>query len=652
MNDVSGRSRARDSALLHFMRNLSDHTGLQLTDYQQLHQWSVENLQQFWAFLLVWLGIAELEPDSVFHIPGKVFYEDSWFPHLQLSYVECLLSKHRLADSSAVYHSLNEAGAYHQLGYAELRAQISSFSQFLRSLAVQPNDRVCGLVDNSFISVVAMLSCSAVGAVWASCSPDFGVQAIMNRMQPLSPVVFVAVQSSRYSGKVHCQKEKIVSIQSACSSLRAMVVYDGSDAKVTLPGVVSYESILQQYDGALPISACQVNFAHPLMILFSSGTTGQPKCLVHSTGGTLLQHAKEHTLHVGLTAHDTILFYTTAGWMMWNWLLSSIFCGSQVFLYDGSPTYPSSDALLSIVDRYDITVLGAGAQYFEIVTSDLERQPYCQALSSLRLILSTGSPLMPHTFDAIWGKIKKEIPIHSISGGSDIISCFVLGNPLAPVRRGEIQCAGLGMDVQVFNEQGQPVLNEYGELVCCQSVPAMPVAIWDDATNKRYHKTYFSQFDGVWAQGDYAMQTEAGSFVIMGRSDHTLNPNGVRLGTAELYDLIESNPDVQESIVVSCKGNVKDHLILFVVMRGGQRLLAEHRSALCQLLRESLSPKHVPDAILQISALPRTLSGKRVEGVIQKILFGKRNIKASAIANPAVLAEIEQHADALMGLFE
>ena len=483
-----------------------------------------------------------------------------------------------------------------------------------------------------------MLATTSLGAIWSSCSPDFGIKGVIDRFEQIQPTVLFAVDGHYYGNKSFDDLEKLGAISKQLPTLKQMIVipYLQPCPKIdTIPNAIHWQDSLN--NDADTLSFIAVGFNDPVYILYSSGTTGKPKCMVHGVGGILLQHLKELRLHTDITRHDNFFYYTTCGWMMWNWLVSGLSLGCTLVLYDGSPFHPSESVLIDLIDEYNISVFGVGAKYIEAINHRHFSPKKTHQLSSLKTILSTGSSLLPESFDYIYQHFPKSVRLSSISGGSDIVSCFALGNPILPVYRGQLQCRGLGLSVDVYNQQGQSAINQKGELVCTASFPCMPLYFWNDDNGERYHQAYFTQFTNVWAHGDYAELTSEGGMIIYGRSDATLNPSGVRVGTAEIYSQIDQFDDIVNCIAVGQAWQDSERIVLFVIMRDGMALSDELKADIKSAIKQNLSPHHIPKKIIAIPDIPTTISGKTVELAVKKIIHGQSIDNTDALANPESL---------------
>jgi acetoacetyl-CoA synthetase len=623
-------------------------------DFFEWHRWSVREIgtfwSEFWRFANV---IAEPRFDGttwarVLHGGDRMGPPDSgvgpaWFSGARLNFAENLL---RGAGDAAALIARDETDRARSLSFAELRDEAGRFARALHGAGVRPGDRVAGYLPNGVEAVVAMLGSAWIGAVWSSCSPDFGTRGVLDRFGQIEPRILVAADGYRYAGKDIDLMPRIVEISSSLPTVeRTVVVGSGLavPALTALRSALSWHDWLASGDGPAPEYA-RLPFDHPLYIMYSSGTTGLPKCMVHGAGGTLLQHLKEHLLHGDLRAGERIFYFTTCGWMMWNWVVSALAAQAAVVLYDGA-SLPASNpaALWDVVAEERVAVFGTSAKHLALSEKAGVRPRETHDLSSLRSILSTGSPLAPASFDYVAGEVKPGVQLSSISGGTDLISCFALGNPLLPVWRGELQAPGLGMAVDVFAPDGTPLRGEPGELVCTRPFPSMPVAFWNDPGGAKYREAYFDVFPNVWRHGDWAEITGHGGLVIHGRSDATLNPGGVRIGTAEIYRVVEQFPELVESVVIG--GEMQDRgaadvrIVLFVRLRDGSTLSDELADRLKRRIREEASPHHVPKLVLQVADVPRTVSGKITELAVREAFHGRPVRNTSAMANPEALEE-------------
>ncbi|MBP8237805.1 MAG: acetoacetate--CoA ligase [Pseudomonas sp.] len=611
--------------------------GVALNDYPALHAWSVAQREAFWQAIVDFFDIRFSTPATAVLQEGPAMPSGHWFPGATLNFAEQLL---RRRDTHPALVAIGEDGSREQLSYAELAAHVAGLQQQLKALGVGIGDRVAAFMPNTWQTVVGMLATASLGATWSSCSPDFGTQGVIDRFGQIEPKVLIACGGYRYAGKSIDLTAKLNEILARLPSLSQLIVvpYARPEAQVgdyqTQAQVALWDNFYQA--GGEP-EFVAVAFEQPLYILYSSGTTGVPKCIVHGVGGTLLQHVKELGLHTDLTADDTLFYYSTCGWMMWNWLVSGLALGATLVLFDGSPFHPGPERLVDLIDAESISIFGTSAKYLAALEKAGERPGSSHQLSRLKTILSTGSPLSHESFEYVYREIKSDLCLSSISGGTDIVSCFALGNPVLPVWRGELQCKGLGMDVQVWNDAGQPVLEEKGELVCAQHFPSMPVGFWHDPDGAKFQAAYFDTFPGVWAHGDYAEVTEHAGLLIHGRSDAVLNPGGVRIGTAEIYRQVEKIEAVLESIAIGQQWDDDVRVVLFVRLREGIELNETLQAEIRQVIRANTTPRHVPAKIVAVADIPRTISGKIVELAVRNVVHGRPVKNTDALANPQAL---------------
>jgi acetoacetyl-CoA synthetase len=598
-------------------------------EYQHLHRWSLDHRDDFWRAVWRFTGVIG-DPGPTAYAPGPHMTDARWFPAGALNFAENLL---RVPNDRPAIQFRTERGDGRTLSRRELFEQATAFAGFLRSQGVRAGDRVAAVLPNIPEAVVAMLGTAAVGAVWSSCSPDFGEDAIVDRFGQIGPTVLVTSDRTTYAGKPVPVADKVQAVLPRLPTVRTVVV--AGDSPVSLDAVRFVRAVANPDPG---FRFDLFPFAHPLYVLYSSGTTGAPKCIVHGAGGTLLQHLKEHQLHSDLGREGVLFYFTTTGWMMWNWLVSGLASGASVVLYDGSPFHPDGDVLWKLAADLGVTHFGGSAKYFAHLEKLGHKPRERFDLSRLRVVMSTGSPLLPESFDYVYRDIKPDVQLASISGGTDIISCFALGCPTGPVRRGELQVKGLGMDVHVYDDAGKPVVGRPGELVCASPFPSMPVGFWNDPDRSKYLGSYFDRFSNVWCHGDWAEETPAGGLVIYGRSDTTLNPGGVRIGTAEIYRQVESFPEVAESLATALRRGGDEQIVLFVRMRPGERLTPERVEAIKRRLRERCSPRHVPAFVVAAPDFPRTISGKLSEVAVRNAINGQAVRNEAALANPESLA--------------
>jgi acetoacetyl-CoA synthetase len=621
------------------------------SDYASLYTWSIEALEQFWPHVWRFCEViaeerAGREPwDEVLVGRDRVSPPDPhrgprWFTGARLNFAENLL---RFRDRREALVEWNEHGRRRSLTYAELHDATARLAAALRADGVGVGDRVAGFMPNIAETIIAMLATTSIGAIWSSCSPDFGVAGVLDRFGQITPKVLIAADGYRYNGKDIHSLSRIRDVVAKIPDIErvAVVPYlrEVNDADLNgIRGAVEWNEYTARRLPPAPLNFTRLPFDHPVYIMYSSGTTGLPKCMVHGAGGTLLQHLKELVLHTDLTRDDRIFYFTTCGWMMWNWLVSSLAVGATVVLYDGAPLYERGAVMWDMAAAERISIFGASAKWLALIEKEGLRPAKTHDLASLKSILSTGSPLAAHSFDYVHEHVKRDVRLSSISGGTDIISCFALGVPTRPVWRGELQGRGLGMKVEIFNEDGRSVRGQAGELVCTAPFPSMPVAFWNDPTGAKYQAAYFDRFPNVWRHGDWAELTEHDGLIIYGRSDATLNPGGVRIGTAEIYRQVEQLPEIVESIAVGQDVPGEDvRVVLFVRLRPGLALDDSLREQIRRRIRDNASPHHVPKRIIQVADIPRTISGKITELAVREVIHGRPVKNVEALANPEAL---------------
>jgi len=618
-----------------FIECVNARLGLTLADWDALYAWSVAHPQEFWRELAhfsdtraAWGDGPVLEDAD--RMPGA-----RWFPGTELNFAENLL---RFRDAQPALVFVNEAGTRRALSYAELHAEVARVADGLRACGVGKGDRVAGFMPNLPETIIAMLAATSLGAVWSSCSPDFGIQGVLDRFGQIAPKVLFTADGYLYAGKRIDSLAPIAGVLGKLAGVVRVVVVPYLDATPDLARLPSNAVRFDEFGRAgAPLEFTPTAFDHPVYILYSSGTTGVPKCIVHGAGGTLLQHQKEHLLHTDLRRSDRLFYFTTCGWMMWNWLVSGLATGATLVLYEGSPFHPDPGVLWRIAATERITIFGTSAKYLAALQKSDYRPARSVDLSPLRAVLSTGSPLLPESFDYVYADIKADVQLSSISGGTDIISCFCLGSPVLPVWRGEIQCLGLGMQVQIFDDEGRPVTGDKGELVCSAPFPSMPAGFWNDPDGSKYRAAYFERFPNIWCHGDYALITEHGGVVIYGRSDAVLNPGGVRIGTAEIYRQVETLDEVIESLAVGQDWQGDVRVVLFVRLREGVVLDAALQKKIRDTIRANTTPRHVPARIVAVPDIPRTISGKIVELAVRNVIHGRPVKNRDALANPQAL---------------
>ena len=631
-------TRVADANLTRFIRCVNARRGLQLRDYTGLYVWSLGSAAEFWTELArfadvraAWGTAPPIENPTA--MPGARFFSDT-----QLNFAENLL---RYDDEQPALVFRNERDTRRTLSYRELRAEVARIAAGLQSAGVVAGDRVAGYVPNIPEATIAMLATASIGAIWSSCSPDFGVHGVLDRFGQISPKVLFTADGYYYAGKQLDSLQPMAEVLAKLTAVERVIVipYLGPEPPLASLGAAANRASRWEDFGTPGAAAvfASLPFNHPLYILYSSGTTGAPKCIVHGAGGTLLQHQKEHLLHTDLKRSDRLFYYTTCGWMMWNWLMSALATGATLVLYDGSPFHPGPGALWRMAEEERLTVFGTSAKYL----SSLQKSEFVPAtsvdLTALRTVLSTGSPLLPEGFEYVYRYVKSDLQLASISGGTDIVSCFALGCPIRPVYRGEIQCRGLGMAVDIFDEAGRPLRETRGELVCTAPFPSMPLGFWNDPQGAKYRAAYFERFPGVWHHGDYAAITGHDGLIISGRSDAVLNPGGVRIGTAEIYSAVESLPQVAEALAVGQDWHGDVRVVLFVRLQGGVQLDESLKKEIRATIRTHTTARHVPAKIIAVPDFPRTLSGKLTELAVRNVIHGLPVKNLDALANPGAL---------------
>lgn len=624
------------TALYRFAREVEKEKAVKLPDYQAIWRWSVDHAPDFWSKLWDFCGVIGDKTAPAFQA-GKKIYESPFFPKARLNFSENLL---RRRDSATAIIFRTERGEDATLTFAELYDKVSQMQQVLKTAGVKSGDRVAGYLPNMPQSIVAMLATASLGAIWSSASPDFGVQGVLDRFGQIAPKVLIAADGYYYNGKIVDCLGKLREIAAQLPSVEKTLVVGFMTDKPALEGLKNPEVFDKALSAIKPqeMTFERFPFNHPLCIMFSSGTTGAPKCIVHGAGGTLLQHLKEHQLQCDIRRDDRVFYFTTLGWMMWNWQVTALASGAAIMLYDGSPFYPDGNRLFDYAEKHRCTLFGTSAKFIDSLKGYEYRPRDKYPMKILRMIASTGSPLVHESFDYVYDAISPTAHLASISGGTDIISCFVLGNPMSPVWRGEIQGAGLGMDVDIFDDKGKSLPSGTGELVCKSPFPSMPVGFWNDADGSKYRKAYFERFDNVWCHGDWCEKTAHGGMIIHGRSDATLNPGGVRIGTAEIYRQVEKLDEIKESIAVGqdWKGDVR--VVLFVVLKDPAKTLDEALAdKIKKTVRDGASPRHVPAKIVQVTDIPRTRSGKTTELAVRDVIHNRPIKNAEALANPEAL---------------
>jgi len=633
------KEKAQKSQMFDFLTEINQKYNRDFKEYYELHKWSIENVSNFWKEFWDYSNIIHSKNytsvvDNPKKMPGA-----KWFSEARLNYAENLLQRR---DSHPAIIFRGEDKVKKTITYKELFDEVHRIAEGLKRLGVKKNDRVAGFVPNMPEAIIAMLAASSIGAIWSSSSPDFGIKGVLDRFSQIEPKVVFAADGYFFKGRVFDSQEKLKGILDKLPSVEKVVLidYTGNRNIKEISNSITWEDLSQPVKEEMTFE--QLPFDHPLYIMYSSGTTGLPKSIVHSAGGTLIQHLKELRLHCDLTEDDTIFYFTTCGWMMWNWFVSSLAIGATIVCFDGNPFYPEADALLKMADELDITIFGTSAKYIASLEAEGVVPMEISDFPKLKAITSTGSPLSNESFEYVYDKWKKDVQLSSISGGTDIISCFVLGCPILPVHRGEIQCKGLGMDVDCFDINENSIIGQQGELVCKTAFPSMPVYFWNDDDEKKYNSAYFEEYPGIWHHGDFVEISKHGGVIMLGRSDATLNPGGVRIGTSEIYRVVENIDEIEDSVVIGQQYQEDERIILFVKLNKGFELSDELKKNISSLIRSNCSPRHVPAVILTTKDVPYTLNGKKVEVAVKKIIHGKEVKNKDALRNPECLENFKE----------
>jgi len=629
------KDQINSSQLEAFRLQVNSRFNLKIENYSELHSWSISNIKDFWKAIWGFMAIKcssnyNQVVDDENKMPGA-----KWFDGLLFNFAENLL---RIKSDKAAIIFQSENADSKIISYNELYDEVEKVASTLRKMGIKNGDRIVGIMPNLAETVIAMLATTSIGAIWSSCSPDFGTQGILDRFTQINPKIIFASDGYFYKGKSFDSLNKLKDLLNHLPSVRKVIITPFVREN---PDISSINNSLVWNDfidpKPNPIIFEQVPFDHPLYIMYSSGTTGKPKSIVHGAGGTLIQHLKELRLHTDININDTVFYFTTCGWMMWNWLVSNLAIGSTILLYDGSPFHPDRNSMWDMIDNYKVSHFGTSPKFLE-TCRDTKLSPIkTHSLKSLKSILSTGSPLVEECFEYVYKHIKKNIQLSSISGGTDIISCFALGNPILPVINGEIQCLGLGMDVAAFNKNGEDLVNKKGELVCKKAFPSMPVYFWNDKNGKKFFDAYFNKFKNVWHHGDFIEINNYGGVKIFGRSDATLNPGGIRIGTAEIYRVVDRFDAVNDSLVIGQSINDDERVILFIIISNGYKFSNKLVHDIKKTIFKECSPRHVPEIILEAKDIPYTINGKKVEIAVKKVINGENVENKDALKNPETL---------------
>jgi len=629
-------SLIKDSNIFEFQNIINYKYNLSIKKYSELYKWSISNIDDFWEELWDYSKIVYSHPYTKVIKSTDNIWETNWFIDSKLNYAENLL---RYKNDSIAIYFFGENQVRNQLTFNELYNNVAKVAFSFKEMGIKKGDRVAGFIPNMPEAVIAMLATASIGAIWSSCSPDFGIDGVLDRFSQINPKLIISSDGYYYKGKEISCTNKLNKITNSLDSVEKVIIVNYINS-----GESNWSQLLD--NNQTDISFEQVNFSHPLYIMYSSGTTGKPKSIVHSVGGTLLQHYKEHLLHVNLKKNDKIFYFTTCGWMMWNWLVSSLSIGASIVLYDGNPFFPNNESLLKIMDDLDINIFGTSAKYIASLES-LDIRPNQFKFTSLKSILSTGSVLSPDSYEYIYKNWKKTVQLSSISGGTDIISCFALGNPILPVYKNELQCIGLGMSIKSYDNNMNHELNRKGELVCDKPFPSMPVGFWKDNNNEKYINAYFKYFPNVWRHGDYIMINSHGGVTIYGRSDATLNPGGVRIGTSEIYQIIEQHHKIEDSVAVGQNISGDERILLFLKLKDSEVLTELLIDEIKILIKDNCSPRHIPAFIMQVKDIPYTINGKKIEIAIKHIIHNEEVPNIESISNPGCLEEYKTKAEKL-----
>jgi len=631
-------AKMEQSQMYDFLNLIDGKYHLAEPTYAALYQWSVDNIAEFWMEFWYYAQIVNSHQYSQVVDDDRKMPGAKWFSGAKLNFAENLL-QYRSDKTAIIFRGEN--GSEKRITQRELYNDVYRIASGLKKLGVGIGDRVAAFMPNIPETVIAMLATASVGAIWSSSSPDFGIKGVLDRFSQIEPKVVFAADGYFYNGKQFDSQDKLLGILEKLPTVQKVILVDfsGKRDSTKFDNAIRWEHFGNHETGEIHFE--QLPFSHPLYIMYSSGTTGLPKSIVHSAGGTLIQHLKELRLHCDLTPDDTIFYFTTCGWMMWNWVISSLAVGSTLVLFDGNPFYPAPDALLKMADELDISIFGTSAKYIASLEDAGVKPKQISDFPKLKAITSTGSPLSNESFEYVYREWKTDVQLSSIAGGTDIISCFVLGNPLLPVYKGEIQCRGLGMAVDCFDLSGNPLIGQKGELVCKKPFPSMPVYFWNDADGAKYHKAYFEVYPNIWHHGDYVVISEHGGITMYGRSDATLNPGGVRIGTAEIYSIVENMDEINDSVIVGQQWHGDERVVLFVKLKPGVNLDENLVKKISSNIRSGCSPRHVPAIIKTVNDIPYTLNGKKVEVAVKKIIHGEEVQNRDALRNPECLEEFK-----------